>query len=118
MVYHMQYGFIVGEGIIDNILNVQMVVDNVKKSKQKIVMIRLDVDKAYDHVSLSFVTQLMSHMGFGARMSQLSFMLGLSAMSHVVLNGGAINAIRQGCPLIPLLFAIATHSILVRMHEL
>ena len=39
MVYHMQYGFIVGEGIIDNILNVQMVVDNVKKSKQKIVMI-------------------------------------------------------------------------------
>ena len=57
----MQYGFIVGRDIHYNILNVQMIMD--------------------------FVTQILCHMGFGARMSSLTFMLGLSALSHVILNG-------------------------------
>jgi hypothetical protein len=50
-------------------------------------------------------------------------MLGLGAMSHVMLNGGVTQVIpltrsvRQGCPLSPLLFYIVTHPILVKMHE-
>ena len=57
-------------------------------------------------------------------MSRLSLMLGLSALSNVMLNGGVTKAIqltmslRQGYPLSPLLFLIATHPILVKMHEL
>ena len=124
MVHPMQYGFIEGRDILHNILNVQMAVDYAKESKQQIVMIQLDIEKAYDHVCWSFITQLMSHMGFGERMSRISLLVGLGAVSHVMLNGGVTKAIalkrslRQGCPLSPLLFAIATHPILVRMHEL
>ena len=124
IIHPMQYGFIAGRDILHNILNVQMAVDYAKESRQEIVMIQLDIEKAYDHVSWSFVAQLMSHMGFGTRMSRLTFMLGLGAVSHVMLNGGVTKAIplrrsvRQGCPLSPLLFAIATHPILVKMQEL
>ena len=124
IIHPMQYGFIAGRDILHNILNVQMVVDYAKESKQEIVMIQLDIEKAYDHVNWSFLAQLMSEMGFGTRMSRLSFMLGLGAVSHVMLNGGVTKAIsltrsvRQGCPLSPLLFAIVTHPILVKMHEL
>ena len=39
------------------------------------------------------MAQLMSHMGFGTRMSRLTFMLGLCAVSHVMLNGGVRKAI-------------------------
>ena len=56
-------------------------------------MIQLDIEKAYDHVNWSFLAQLMSEMGFGTRMSRLSFMLGLGAVSHVMLNGGVTKAI-------------------------
>ena len=98
---------------------------NAKESKQQIVMIQLDIEKAYDHVSWSFITQqFMSHMGFGERMSRILLLLGLGAMSHIMLNGGVTKAIplkrslRQGCPLSPLLFSIVTHLILVKMHEL
>ena len=72
--------------ILHNILNVQMVVDYEKECKQQNVMIQLDIMKACDHVSWSFITQLMSHMGFGEMMSSLYLMLGLGVVSHVMLN--------------------------------
>ena len=87
-------------------------------------MIQLDIEKAYDHVSWSFITQLMSHMGFGERMSRISLLVGSGAVSHIMLNGGVTKAIplkrslRQGCSLSLLLFAIATHPIWVKMHAL
>ena len=51
VVHPMQYGFIEGRDIMHNILNVQMAVDYAKESKQQILMIQLDIEKAYDHVS-------------------------------------------------------------------
>ena len=66
---------------------------NAKESKQQIVMIQLDIEKAYDHVSWSFITQLLSHMGFGERMSCIPFLMGLGAVSHNMLNGGVVKAI-------------------------
>ena len=63
-----------------------MAVDYAKESKQEIVIIQLDIEKAYDHVSWSFITQLMSHMGF-------IYVGGVGAMSHIMLNGGVTKAI-------------------------
>ena len=83
-------------------------------------MIQLDIKKAYDHVSWSFLAQLMSKMGFGTRMSGLTFMFCLSAVSYILLNDGVTKAIpltrsvRQRCPLSPLLFVIVTHPNLVK----
>ena len=51
MVHPTQYGFIVGRDVLPNILNVQMAMDYGKESKQQIVMIHLDIEKAYDDVS-------------------------------------------------------------------
>ena len=68
-------------------------VDYAKESKQQIVMIQLDIEKAYNHVSWSFITQLMSHMGFGERMSRISLLVGLGAISHIMLNGGVTKVI-------------------------
>jgi hypothetical protein len=80
IVHPMHYGLIVGRDILHKILNVQMVVNYAKESKQEIVMIQLE--KAYDHVSQSFHVQLMSEVGFGTRISRLTFMLGLGAVSR------------------------------------
>ena len=70
-----------------------MAVDYTKESKQQILMIQLGIEKAYDHVSWSFITQLMSHMGFGERMSRISLLVGSVAVSHIMLNGGVTKAI-------------------------
>ena len=42
-------------------------------SKQELVLLQLDIEKAYDNVDWSFINQLMSHMGFGDRMSKFIY---------------------------------------------
>ena len=61
-----------------------MAMDYPKEPKQQIVMIQLDIEKAYDHVSWFFITQLMSHMGFGEMMSRISLLVGSGAVSHIM----------------------------------
>ena len=41
------------------------------ETKKEIVMLQLDLEKAYDHVNWSFLCQVMHRMGFGDRMSNL-----------------------------------------------
>ena len=110
-----------GRNILHNVLNVQMAMDYARNTHQELIMVQLDLEKAYDHVNWSFVSRLMHTMGFGPRMSRLIFLLGQDAVSRVMLNGGVTSDIalttfvRQGCPLSPLLFVIVTHPLLVML---
>ena len=107
-----------------NVLNVQMAIDYTRNTHQELIMVQLDLEKAYDHVNWSFVSGLMHTMGFGPRMSHLIFLLGQDAVSRVMLNGGVTSdialtrSVRQGCPISPLLFAIVTHPLLVMLPRL
>ncbi|MCO5562139.1 hypothetical protein L7F22_015765 [Adiantum nelumboides] len=124
LIHPAQYGFIRGRNILHNILNVQMGIDYAKKTKQEVVMVQLDLEKAFDHVSWSFLAELMHSMGFGPRMSRLIYTLSLGSQSRIMMNGGVTSpvsltrSLRQGCPLSPLLFALATHPMLTLLTQL
>ena len=124
IIHNAQYVFLANKDILHNILNVQMAIDFAMETKQEIVMLQLDLEKAYNHVNWSFLCQVMHRMGFGDRMSNLIYTLGDASMSYVMLNGGVTQpisvrrSVRQGCPLSPLLFTIVTHSILVKLHNM
>ena len=124
LIHPSQYGFITGRNILHNVLNVQMATDYARHSHQEMVMVQLDLEKAYDHVNWSFLSGVMYNMGFGPRMCRLIFLLGQNATSRVMLNGGVTpkvfltRSVRQGCPLSPLLFAIVTHPLLVMLSNL
>ena len=119
-----QYGFIAGRNKLHNVLNVQMTMDYARNTHHELIMVQLDLEKAYDHVNWSFVSALMHTMGFGHRMSRLIFLLGQDVVSRVMLNGGVTLdiafaiSIRQGFPLSPLLFVIVTHTLLVMLSRL
>ena len=46
-----QYGFIAGRNILHNVLNVQMAMDYARNTHQELIMVQLDLEKAYDHVN-------------------------------------------------------------------
>ena len=124
LIHPTQYGFIAGRNILHNVLNVQMATDYARHTNQEVIMVQLDLEKAYDHVNWSFLSHVMHSMGFGPRMSRLIYLLGQNATSCVMLNGGVTakipltRSVRQGCPLSPLLFAIVTHPVLVMLSKL
>lgn len=84
----------------------------------------MDLEKAFDHVSWSFLAGLMHSMGFGPRMSRLIYTLSLGSQSRIMMNGGVTSpvsltrSLRQGCPLSPLLFALVTHPMLTLLTQL
>ena len=92
-------GLLRGHDILQNSLNVEMVVDYVKQSKQQIVMIQIDIQKVYDHISWLFVPQLMSHMGINARIYYLTFILWSrhNATCHVDLRSDHGNTFDKVC---------------------
>ena len=45
--------------ILHDILNVQITIDYTKEFKQELVLLQLDVEKAYDNVDWSFINELL-----------------------------------------------------------
>ena len=63
-------------------------------------------------------------MGFGPRISQVMRLLGQGAQSVISINGFLTDpipirrSVRQGCPLSPLLFFVATHPLFSMLEKL
>ena len=123
-VHSSQSGFIGGRSIYDNILAVQLGIECAQRSHQETVLLQLDFAKAFDSVDWGFISQTLSKMGFGPRISNTMFMLGQGSQSVISINGhltdpiNICRSVRQGCPLSPLLFAVATHPLFCMLERL
>lgn len=110
-----QTGFVPNRCILDNIFLAFETLDWTLESNQKIIMLLLDFEKAYDRVSWSFLKQTMGRMGFEDTWIQRVMALNRNASATIIINGEQSEAfnlqrsVRQGCPLAPYLFLLTVH---------
>ena len=72
IIHYAQYGFLAKRDILHNVLNdIQMTIHYAKESKQELMLLQLNIEKAYYNVDWSFINRLMFHVGFGNHMSKL-----------------------------------------------
>ena len=100
------------------IFNVIVVVDWAIEQEEEYIMINMDLEKAYDRIGCEYLLAVIKKMGLGDSFLSMVNTLFQNAHAIVQVNGYAsykfklARSVRQGCPLAPLLFAMATDPLL------
>jgi hypothetical protein len=109
-----QTGFVEGRSILDNVYVAQEAFVWAEEDNQDLVLLLLDVEKAFDMIEWAFLFKALEVLGFDGTWVKWVGSLYKEASSAIKVNGilgldfPLERFVRQGCPLAPYLFIIAT----------
>jgi hypothetical protein len=118
-----QFGFLNNRQIHDAVGIAQEGMHSVKTQKLLAVILKIDLDKAYDRVNWLFLKLLLLHMGMNLHtVNWIMGRLNLVFFS-VLINGSpfgfftASRGLRQGCSLFPFLFLLVVEGLSILIKE-
>ena len=100
-----QNAFVVGRQILDASLIANEVIDSIMKKKEKGILCKLDIEKAYDTLNWNFLLSSLQKMGFSERWIEWIKWCITTISFLVIVNGSpadyfkSTRGLRQGDPL-------------------
>eukprot|EP00253_Pinus_taeda_P029832 PITA_29832 len=107
-----QFAFLEHRQIHEAIGSAQETIHSIWTRHLKAITLKIDLEKAFDHVNWLFIKMLLIHLGFPHNFITWIMVCITTPTFSVLINGSASHflhskrGLRQGCPLSPLLFLI------------
>lgn len=118
-----QIVFIKGRYILENLVTSWESMEWAKTSNQDTTMFLVDFEKAYDRVEWDFILMMLRAFRFPSEFCKYVQILLKDASALVEVNGSLSQpiplsrSIRQGCPLAPALFVIASDALFYLLRD-
>ncbi|GJX34045.1 putative RNA-directed DNA polymerase, eukaryota, reverse transcriptase zinc-binding domain protein, partial [Tanacetum coccineum] len=118
-----QSAFISGRQILDGPLMLSEMIDWYKKRKKKMLIFKVDFEKAFDSVSWNYLDFMLHKLGFGLTWRAWIKACLDSSRTSILVNGSPTSEfsvkrdLRQGDPLSPLLFITIMEGLHTSLRE-
>lgn len=121
IIHEDQTGFIKNRQMVHNIRRLFDIIYSSHSRSYSEILISLDAEKAFDRVEWDYLFSALSRFGFGSTFISWIRLLYASPMSSVQTNKLRSDyfmlerSTRQGCPLSPMLFALAIEPLAISL---